>query len=372
MTWEERNSSAYRSSLVTSGRNPFVETTLSYVLSYISSLTKSHTLAPIQITILADNDYYSKPSTTEWDSASRFTNFNIPLPSAHKTGLGSSAALVTSLTASLMSHYLTSDQLSLKSSTGLAQLHNLSQAAHCAAQGKVGSGFDVAAAVYGTCIYRRFSPSLLSSIGEPGNAGFASKLRECIKDERNLWDTEVQKEGLNIPKGMQLLMCDVDCGSATPGMVKNVLAWRSKSQESSKKLWDTLQQANTNLASKLQDGTETGLQQALLNIRKLIKQMGEESGVEIEPQTQTDLLNEVSAVSGVIGGVVPGAGGYDAVVLLVKDDENTIRRIKSFLIQWSTKTDSTVRLLDVKGELEGIRHEPLELYQGWFSKVEKN
>ncbi len=52
------------------------------------------------------------------------------------------------------------------------KLHNLAQAAHCAAQGKVGSGFDVGAAVFGSCSYRRFSPSILEGLGDAGTPGF--------------------------------------------------------------------------------------------------------------------------------------------------------------------------------------------------------
>lgn len=342
-----------------------METTLSYVLTYISSLTKSHTIAPTQITILADNDYYSRPSSAKSTTQSQFTNFNIPLSSAHKTGLGSSAALVTSLTAALLFHYLPTEHSSMTSSQGRTILHNLSQAAHCAAQGKIGSGFDIAAAVYGSCIYRRFSPALLSSIGEPGCSNFARNLIECITAR---WDTECRGEDVKIPNGMQLLMCDVDCGSATPGMVKNVLVWRETSPESSKELWDRLQAANDRLTIELRNGHEDQLRTAILEIREKIQEMGRESGVEIEPQSQTELLNVLSTLDGVIGGVVPGAGGYDAVVLLVKDEEENVGEIKRFLIEWSEKTNGTIRLLDVRGEMEGVRSEDLKLYRGWLNK----
>ncbi|CAK9208385.1 unnamed protein product [Sphagnum troendelagicum] len=43
----------------------------------------------------------------------------------------------------------------------------VSQAAHCAAQGKVGSGFDVSSAVFGSQRYVRFSPSVLLSAQGP-------------------------------------------------------------------------------------------------------------------------------------------------------------------------------------------------------------
>lgn len=42
-------------------------------------------------------------------------------------------------------------------------VHIIAQTAHCMAQGKVGSGFDVSSAVYGSHRYIRFSPEVISS-----------------------------------------------------------------------------------------------------------------------------------------------------------------------------------------------------------------
>ncbi|KXN90597.1 Phosphomevalonate kinase [Leucoagaricus sp. SymC.cos] len=50
-----------------------------------------------------------------------------------------------------------------------------------------------------------------------------------------------------------------------------------------------------------------------------MRQMGVLAGVPIEPPEQTKLLDTCVALAGVIGGGVPGAGGYDAVWLLVCD-----------------------------------------------------
>ncbi|TVY41764.1 putative phosphomevalonate kinase, partial [Lachnellula occidentalis] len=194
-----------------SSRNPFVETALLYALTYISTiLPKSLSIRPARITILADNDYYSHASSApppppKDGSHHHFTSFNVRLQDAHKTGLGSSAALVTAFTGALLSHYLPSTSFSLTSASGRSRLHNLAQAAHCAAQGKVGSGFDVAAAVFGTCVYRRFSPSILSSVGEAGTPGFATRVKRVVEDSGDeKWDTEISKGGVTIPSGMAL------------------------------------------------------------------------------------------------------------------------------------------------------------------------
>jgi phosphomevalonate kinase len=248
-------------------------------------------------------------------------------------------------------------------------LHNLAQAAHCAAQGKVGSGFDVAAAVYGTCIYTRFSPSILASLESPGSAGFSTQLRGIVESGGVGWDTEVKKDDVKIPAGMALVMCDVDCGSQTVGMVKQVLAWRDIEPESSKKLWDELQACNATLAANLStsNASEQEITKAFEAIRSRIRDMGTRSGVLIEPQEQTELLDALTKVDGVVGGVVPGAGGYDAVALLVRDDKKTMGALEAFLKTWSAEKKGNVKLLGAKGELEGARNEDVSLYEG-FSK----
>lgn len=80
----------------------------------------------------------------------------------HKTGLGSSAALTTSLVAALLLHFGAIASPSVGEDRLLA--HNVAQFVHCLAQGKVGSGFDVASAIYGSHVYTRFDPSVISGL----------------------------------------------------------------------------------------------------------------------------------------------------------------------------------------------------------------
>lgn len=244
-------------------------------------------------------------------------------------------------------------------------LHNLAQAAHCRAQGKIGSGFDVAAAVHGSCLYRRFSPSVLDAVPQPGQPHFGTKLQEAVGGRR--WDTEVQKDRVSLPRGVAMRMVDVECGSQTVGMVKAVNAWRATDPQGSKALWDELQGRNEALARVLAEGRVDDLPAALAASRELVRSMGARSGVPIEPEAQTELIDALSAVEGVYGGVVPGAGGFDAVSLLVRDDEDTVERLERFLEDWSAKKkDSKVKLLGVKGELEGVRVEKLREFDGWL------
>jgi phosphomevalonate kinase len=95
-----------------------------------------------------------------------FNATGVTLAEVHKTGLGSSAALITSLTSALLVHLSVIPPSALLSSDdsiapGRRLAHNLAQFVHCVAQGKVGSGFDVSAAVFGSHLYTRFDVSVI-------------------------------------------------------------------------------------------------------------------------------------------------------------------------------------------------------------------
>lgn len=362
-----------------------------FALTYVSVLSPTSKITPSLITILADTAYYSHASTATANpsasSASPFLNFNVSLSDAHKTGLGSSAALVTSLASALLAYYLPSSSSSssfidLSSPDGKKRAHNLAQLAHCSAQGKVGSGFDVAAAVYGSCLYRRFSPSVLEGLGQPLSDGFGERLVELVNDdEGHLWDTEVQVSGsARMAAGLGLFMCDVDCGSETPGMVKQIFAWRKDDKGNADRIWRELQTKNEVLANVLLDvddgeGNDEQKRQlissTLQSCRRYIREMSERSGVPVEPPAQTELLDACSSFPGVLGGVVPGAGGYDAVVLVAEDTEKVRTDLRKFLAEYKSKLQGDgpqigkVSLLDVKQEMQGVRVEKPSAYAGW-------
>jgi len=355
-----------------------VETALCYALSYVTTVSGNPIVAPASITILADNDYYSTPSDLTSEPKNRFYNFGVPISKAHKTGLGSSAALVTALTAAVLTHYLPTSTLDLSTPNGKRRLHNLAQAAHCAAQGKVGSGFDVASAVFGSCLYRRFSPSILSSHSEPGSPGFASHLRATVDEAGKPWDTEVVKDAVKVPSGLRLVMCDVSCGSGTPGMVRNVLDWRKQEPAEAERVWKDLQAANESLAREMRALAEMStpadaprdyapLRACFKSIRKNIRAMGEKSGVPIEPPAQTKLLDACEGIEGVVGGTVPGAGGYDAIALLIEDKQATVAGLRELFQGWEFKGEveggGKVSMLGVREEMEGVRVEDVGAYE---------
>ena len=368
--------------------NAFVQTSLLYAFTYLHHVRSSEVASNnawltsgLKIDIFADESYYSSPSST---TPTKFPYFGVRLADAHKTGLGSSAALVTALTAALLraslpsSEDITTTYADLEPKF-LTVVHNLSQAAHCAAQGKVGSGFDVAAAVYGSCLYRRFTPTILDGVGDANMPGFGERLHRCVENLKadHEWDVQISNHAVQIPKSLRLVMCDVDCGSATPGMVRKVLAWRKDKPLEAGLLWAALQQGTDDICAELRGLAEQDkiaqtksepsfqeLKDIISTIRSLVREMTERSKVPIEPPVQTELLDACSAVPGVIGGLCPGAGGYDAIALIVKNDETVIDELKNVLKGWRSVTEAgtgttigNVSLLGVRQDTQGLRVE---------------
>ena len=184
-----------------------------------------------------------------------------------KTGMGSSAALITSLSGALLSLLDAVGDVGDAGEVGVEArrvVHVVAQACHAMAQGKVGSGFDVCAAVHGCNSYVRFSKDLLEPVlscpavaGTTADAadtvsatttGLAAvppaRLGACLSAE---WDHD--HGNFALPPGLDLLMGDVCGGSETPSMVRKVLAWKSGGGVVAAEQWRLLACANDEIAA---------------------------------------------------------------------------------------------------------------------------
>ncbi|KAF0910589.1 hypothetical protein E2562_003024 [Oryza meyeriana var. granulata] len=284
-------------------------------------------------------------------------------PEVAKTGLGSSAAMTTSVVAALL-HYLGAVNLSClgQSSSDSADgrdldlLHAIAQSAHCIAQGKIGSGFDVSAAVYGSQRYTRFSPEILSSSQATGGHCMQDVVADIVTRS---WDHEKAK--FSLPPLTSLLLGEPGTGgSSTPSMVGSVKQWQKSDPQKSKDTWSKLGIANTVLEKQLRNLNKlaedhwehyeyvlrscshlmcskwievaTNQHQELivksllaardtfLEIRIHMREMGIAAGVPIEPESQTQLLDATMNMDGVLLAGVPGAGGFDAVFSVILGD----------------------------------------------------
>ena len=70
-------------------------------------------------------------------------------------------------------------------------IHNVAQLAHAIAQGKLGSGFDVAAAVYGNQLYRRFNADNFKNVMNNDMSKQADVLYEHVMNQQ-LWTQTIE------------------------------------------------------------------------------------------------------------------------------------------------------------------------------------
>ena len=214
-------------------------------LALATALSAAETLFPgsvgilkekaLYVQLLADNDFYSHAKQlTEMGleltvESLRSIPAGAPATSQSgelsKTGLGSSAALITSLVAAIL-HFFGKPHIE--------QTHRVAQVAHAVVQGKIGSGFDVYAACYGSSVYTRYSREAIEAAESP-----------LASIESSLWDHKGDK--IMLPCKMQLVCGDVAGGSETPSMSRKILAWKSAAiavDGNVPDLWQRLLEAN--------------------------------------------------------------------------------------------------------------------------------
>ncbi|CAG8739624.1 30237_t:CDS:2, partial [Racocetra persica] len=189
-------------------RNTFIETVLKHSLLIIANRISSQKfdeliLKGLNIYMAGSNDFYSQReqlknlnlplTTTSLRALTPFCKVHTLLKQVHKTGLGSSAALTTSLVAALFVYFECVDKVNddVKERT---LIHNVSQFCHCLAQGKVGSGFDISAAVWGSHVYKRFSPTILEPVMKSENVSI--DVLSKIVDPDYKWDNQITPFGL--------------------------------------------------------------------------------------------------------------------------------------------------------------------------------
>ncbi|OAX42265.1 phosphomevalonate kinase [Rhizopogon vinicolor AM-OR11-026] len=382
-----------------SGKNKFVHLALHHTLNLVAEI---HSVAHVQerlshgldIDAVGDNDFYSQraqletlglPRTTKSLSQIKpFCHNNVKLTGVHKTGMGSSAALITSLVSALLIHFaaITETDFANLEGDGRRLAHNTAQFVHCLAQGKVGSGFDVSAAVFGSQIYRRFKPAVLDPLMK---GDYAGTLKSVLSS--SAWDYSFRP--IQLPPLTRLVLADVEAGSDTPSLIGKVLKWRGHedSCETATELWTQIDESNQSLARQLDTLSQLYVQnkeeyeqtvrklsylpahewesvskaffdlhQITQQIRSLMRRMGDLAGVEIEPEKQTHLLDQSIAQAGVIGGGVPGAGGYDAIWLLICSPPDLTEPLHGVESVWSTFDESNVTpLLAQESVAKGAR-----------------
>ena len=156
--------------------------------------------------------------------------------------MGSSASLVVALLGAVKRYFALED----------FDVHAHCQVLNASIQNKVGSGFDIAAALNGTQLYKRFTnlKKMADAIG--GGDDLSSHIKKFV-------DTfDYVKNPYKLPSNVELAVVDVASGSDTRVMVKQILEWSRSEASTGKQLEDPyflkLNQLYGEVATALQQG----------------------------------------------------------------------------------------------------------------------
>lgn len=380
-TWEycfpKGSSHAYVPRELNERCNPFIEKTISNVLTFFA---KDHNKNySITINIFSDSGFHSEDDSKVLTSGAKQFNFHTKtITQVPKTGLGSSACLVTVLTAALASIFAT-QSFHVGEEETLLLIHNLAQVSHCQAQGKVGSGFDVAAATFGSILYKRFPAELINNLPslEDSKTKYCEELINLVQNT----DWNFAHDRINLPKGLKLIMGDVKTGSETTKLVGKVKSWYSKTLPESLKVYQEINEGNVNFINALAELNKISVKSpkeytaiikeiddgeikneilldvvnAVLQIRSNFRKISKEASADIEPPVQTDLLNSFIEQKGVLTAMIPGAGGYDAISIIATENCK--------INESSDSAFKDVTFLDLKQENLGLLEENPSAYE---------
>jgi phosphomevalonate kinase len=257
-----------------------------------------------------------------------------------KSGMGSSSAVTVALAAAILESY----GLDIK---GNDALHKISQLSHSVATGKVGSGFDIAAATYGSILYSRYSPSIITEF--PQN--FAIEDVSSIIDKK--WDYTIKS--VNLPDIFKTSMANfVNEAAITTSLVGVVNEFKKKNPQIYKDIItevnDSAEKAVAALSKIRSEDNTNEMEEFVDNFersRLATRKLGELSGADIEPEDATKLI-EGSKKEGALVAKLPGAGGKDSIVAISKGGDDA-ERLKRF---WSS--NDRLELLNVSMQNNGV------------------
>jgi phosphomevalonate kinase len=235
-----------------------------------------------------------------------------------KAGLGGSAAVTVAAVAAVLGLH------GVDPEKNRDVVHKLSQYSHSIAQGKVGSGFDVAAATIGAGEYVRYSPEHVEAKLFPQNIG-------------EEWDHRIRE--VRVPGKFRVAIASLGKGVSTTEMVKKVNAWKAGNPEEYKRLLKAYDESNAQAIKALERLSTEFSEENLGEFKKRFEEaraykraLGEKSGAPIEPGEYSRLIEE-SMDNGAFVAILPGAGGGDSIAAFCLSDADKAR-LETF---WKSK-----------------------------------
>ena len=251
-----------------------------------------------------------------------------------KAGLGGSAAVVVATTAALFEFH------GLGVLENKDKIHKIAQYSHSMAQGKVGSGFDVAASCYGASSYVRYSPEILDG-----------PFPQVVEMD---WDYATAS--IPLPPQFSFAIASLGKSASTGEMVEKLNVWKEANTEDYFELMKEYNAANYLAIGELKRLSKDFSEKNLGAFRKMFnhaqllrKQLGLHCGAEVESEEYA-VLREESVANGAFIACLPGAGGGDSIAALCLSPEDK-KRLEEF---WASRG---LKVLGLNISSEGVKLE---------------
>ncbi len=251
-----------------------------------------------------------------------------------KFGFGSSAASTVAIISALLRFH----SFDINDPKVRDIIYKLSAISNYFAQGKVGSGFDIASSTFGGIIsYKRFDPVWLET-----QLTSQKSIRDIVKEN---WE-DLFIEQMKVLPDMDVLVGWTQKSASTSKMIKELYSWRDQNEETFEDLFDRIASVVNNLIFAWKGNNKERILKYLRLNRNLLSELTQKSGVSIEIDELARLAEIVEGHGG--AGKLAGAGGGDIGIAVVFDKE-TKEKIKK---DWKK---SGIIPLDTKLYKDGVR-----------------
>ena len=319
---------------------------------YSNNILNDNNLIEININIKSDYRYYSYSKIT--------ISKNI------KTGLGSSSALINSLTTSLLliyEHIFRNKKYeqynvikNIEDKEIVAIILGSCLLSNNLSQNKIGSSFDIISSLFGSQVFIQTYQNIFLNSPLYINKENKSEINNFINFLRTEYIPNI-KYFENYSRN-KIFFISLETGSDTRHFVKKVLEYaNSKKKEKlfDDELFTELNETNEKIIDIFLSGlnnVDTPLKVLCEKYRTLIRKISEESNVEIEPKILTPLLDCLIQNDNIIYANCPGAGGYDSIVIITKENTEesvVIKDIKDLINKFNKENQK--QKLNIKAGL---------------------
>ena len=252
-----------------------------------------------------------------------------------KVGFGSSAAATVAITGALLRLH----GIGIETGEEKNVLFKLSIVAHYFAQGKIGSGFDVAASTFGgALIYRRFDAEWLQK-----------ELRgKSVHEVANEKWPGLEYRNLKLPKKMVIMVGFTGRSASTKELVQKINEFKKQKPGKYEKIISGIKEVTVQLAEAIGKSDEKKIVCLIDANRELLSRLSEESEANLEISEHRK-MSEIAAKHGAVA-KFSGAGGGDSGIGITFDK----RRAEKIILEWEK---NGITLIDAKISGKGATQE---------------